>query len=102
MQNGRCKLADRGPPRSNHLEWLWFDDAVGEFVIIFAIDAELNPKWPDTVDWVVALFYLAVLIAVPLVGYTSIGLHIRDYLRSLRRALVVIGQYRLDLPDWIR
>jgi hypothetical protein len=30
------------------------------------------------------------------------ALDIRDYLRSLRRALVVISHYRMELPDWIR
>jgi len=29
-------------------------------------------------------------------------LDIRAYMRSLRRALVLISHYRVELPDWIR
>jgi hypothetical protein len=64
--------------------------------------AARNHVWPDRADLTVTLGYLALIIAVYVVGTTSISLHIRDYLRSLRRALVVISQYRLDLPGWIR
>ncbi|HVT29756.1 MAG TPA: J domain-containing protein [Lacipirellulaceae bacterium] len=58
--------------------------------------------WPDGVDWTVTASYLALIVAVAVVAYVSMSLHIRDYLRSLRRALVVISHYRLDLPEWVR
>jgi hypothetical protein len=57
--------------------------------------------WGDALDWTVVVTYLALIALVPIVGFTSIGLHIRDYLRSLRRALVLIGHYSRELPEWI-
>jgi hypothetical protein len=58
--------------------------------------------WPDGFDWVVTAAYFALIVGVVLAGYVCMALDIRAYLRSLRRALVVISQYRMDLPDWIR
>jgi hypothetical protein len=69
---------------------------------MFAVDALGDPVWPDRIDWVVAGAYFLLIIGVPLIAYTSVGLHIRNYLRSLRRALVLISHYRLELPDWVR
>jgi len=58
--------------------------------------------WGDALDWTVVISYLGLIALVPVVGFTSIGLHIRDYLRSLRRALVLIGHYTRELPEWVR
>jgi hypothetical protein len=69
---------------------------------MFAVDAIADPVWPDRIDWIIGAVYLLLIVGIPLVGYTSIGLHIRAYLRSLRRALVVMSHYRFELPDWVR
>jgi hypothetical protein len=58
--------------------------------------------WGDARDWTFAVSYFALIALVLVAGYGSMGLHIRDYLRSLRRALVLIGQYSWELPEWIR
>ena len=69
---------------------------------MIAADALLQHTWPDGIDWVVTVAYLALIVGVVVVGYVCMALDFRAYLRSLRRALVVIRQYRLELPDWIR
>jgi hypothetical protein len=76
--------------------------AAVEIVWMLAVAAESDPVWPDRLDWILAVAYLLLIIGVPVIGYTSIGLHIRAYLRSLRRALVVMSHYRFELPDWVR
>jgi hypothetical protein len=58
--------------------------------------------WGDALDWTVTLTYFALIALVLVVGYGSMGLHIRDYLRSLRRALVLIGHFSRELPEWVR
>ena len=58
--------------------------------------------WPDGIDWVVTAGYFALIFGVVVAGYACMVLDIRAYLRSLRRALVLITHYRMDLPDWIR
>jgi hypothetical protein len=58
--------------------------------------------WPDSFDLAITVAYLLLMVGVVVAGLSSMSLHLRDYLRSLRRTLVVISQYRLELPDWIR
>jgi hypothetical protein len=58
--------------------------------------------WPDSFDLAITVTYLLLMIGVVAAGLSSMSLHFRDYLRSLRRTLVVISQYRLELPEWIR
>jgi hypothetical protein len=58
--------------------------------------------WPDGIDWILTSAYLALIVGVVVAGYVCMAIDIRDYLRSLRRALVVISQYRMELPDWVR
>lgn len=64
--------------------------------------ATLEHAWPDGIDWILTAAYLGSIIAVLIAGYVCMAIDIRDYLRSLRRALVVISEYRMELPDWIR
>jgi len=66
-----------------------------------AIDTLVHP-WPDGIDWVVTAAYFALIVGVVFAGYACMVLDIRAYLRSLRRALVLITHYRMDLPDWVR
>ncbi len=69
---------------------------------MFVAASPLEHIWPDGIDWTVTSAYLGLIVALVVVGSLSMSLHVRDYLRSLRRALVVISQYRLELPGWIR
>jgi hypothetical protein len=69
---------------------------------MFAADELLVHPWPDGIDWVVTAAYLALIVGVVVAGYACMVLDIRAYLRSLRRTLVLITHYRMELPDWIR
>ena len=61
-----------------------------------------RPSWPDTIDGSLILAYLAVAFGLAALGYVCMALDIRTYLRSLRRALVVVTNYRPELPGWVR
>jgi hypothetical protein len=58
--------------------------------------------WPDHIDWTILLGYLALAFGLPLLGYVCMALDFRAYLRSLRRALVLVTNYRSELPAWVR
>lgn len=64
--------------------------------------ATSGKPWPDGVDLTVTLTYLLLAFGLPLLGYVCMALDIRAYLRSLRRALVLVAEYRLELPEWVR
>jgi hypothetical protein len=57
---------------------------------------------PDTFDVTVTVTYLSVAFGLAALGYVCMALDIRAYLRSLRRALMVITGYRVELPEWAR
>lgn len=61
-----------------------------------------NYHWPDGLDGLLTTVYLALICGVFIAGYGCMVLDIRAYLRSLRRALVVITHYKIELPDWVR
>jgi hypothetical protein len=61
-----------------------------------------DKTWPDTFDGSVTLAYLAVILGLCALGYACMVLDIRAYLRSLRRALVLVSHYRPELPEWVR
>ena len=71
-------------------------------VTLLAAAAAPVKSWPDGIDTTVTLSYLAAAFGLPILGYVCMALDIRAYLRSLRRALMVVAGYRRDLPDWIR
>jgi hypothetical protein len=54
--------------------------------------------WPNQLDLAARVIFFAVIIGVPLLGYVCLALDIRAYLRSLRRALVVVRNYLPHLP----
>jgi hypothetical protein len=64
--------------------------------------AATSGAWPDGIDWPVTATYLALIVGLPALGYLSMLLDVRAYLRSLRRALVVVTGYKLELPEWMR
>ena len=71
-------------------------------VTLFAAATTPVKSWPDGIDAGVTLSYLALAFGLPVLGYVCMVLDFRAYLRSLRRALVVITGYRTELPEWIR
>src|SRR5690242_5832385 len=58
--------------------------------------------WPDGFDWAVTIGYVMLILAIAAAGYACMVLDIRAYLRSLRQAIVLITNYRVELPDWVR
>lgn len=60
----------------------------------------LAADWPDGIDASVTAFYLALLFGIPMLGYVFMVLDFRRYLRSLRRALVVVSQVVPVMPYW--
>ncbi len=72
-------------------------------VFLIAGVESLRP-WPDGIDWPVTFGYLALVVALPALGYFFMVLDYRAYLRSLRRALMVVSsvRYSLELPEWVR
>ena len=72
-------------------------------VTIFLLADAVAPKsWPDGIDYAVIAWYLAIAFGVPLLGYVFMVLDYRAYLRSLRRAIMVVTGYRTELPEWMR
>jgi hypothetical protein len=69
---------------------------------ILALAESARPSWPDGIDWTVTVGYLALAFGMAMLGYVCMALDIRAYLRSLRRALVLVSHYRLELPEWVR
>jgi hypothetical protein len=67
-------------------------------VLIFAEATE--PSWPDGLDASVTVIYLSLLLGIPALGYVFMVVDFRRYLRSLRRALVVVSQAVPVIPYW--
>jgi hypothetical protein len=72
------------------------------FASLLAEAADPVKSWPDGIDWTVTLGYLALAFGVPILGYVCMALDIRAYMRSLRRAIMVISGYRTEIPEWAR
>lgn len=62
----------------------------------------VHKPWPDGIDFAVIAWYIAFAFGIPLLGYVLMVLDYRAYLRSLRRAIMVVTGYRSDLPEWVR
>jgi hypothetical protein len=72
-------------------------------VTVTSLFADTATKpWPDGIDFAVILWYAAIAFGVPILGYVFMVLDYRAYLRSLRRAIMVVTGYRNDLPEWMR
>ncbi|NOY43337.1 MAG: hypothetical protein GXP26_16070 [Planctomycetes bacterium] len=56
--------------------------------------------WPDGIDATLTVVYLALIIGLPLLGYVFMFLDFRRYLRSLRRAMVLVAQATPFTPYW--
>ncbi|MEM8946111.1 MAG: hypothetical protein AAGD11_13135 [Planctomycetota bacterium] len=64
------------------------------------IFADLDQQWPDGADRAVTAVYLLVIFGLPLAGYVIMYFDFRRYLRSLRRALVVVANAIPATPYW--
>lgn len=69
---------------------------------LLAADDTLVHSWPDGLDATVTVSFIALALGLPILGYVCMALDIRAYLRSLRRALVLVSHYRIELPAWVR
>ena len=69
---------------------------------LLAAATDSAKTWPDGIDATAVAGYLALAFGIPILGYVCMVLDIRAYLRSLRRALMVVAGYRTDLPEWVR
>jgi hypothetical protein len=69
-------------------------------IITTASSTQLS--WPDRIDGTVTAAFFTVAFGLPALGYFAMVLDFRAYLRSLRRALVVVSNYRPELPAWVR
>lgn len=65
-----------------------------------SILAEQVASWPDGYDRALVMIYLAVIFGLPLLGYVFMVLDFRRYLRSLRRALVLVAKAVPVTPYW--
>ena len=57
-------------------------------------------SWPDGIDRLITIGYVSLIVAIPLLGYVFMYLDFRRYLRSLRRALMVVTQVASVTPYW--
>ena len=70
--------------------------------VAFLTAATISMPWPDGIDRSVIAFYLCIAIGLPVLGYACMVLDFRAYLRSLRRALVVVQRVLPGIPSWAR
>ena len=58
--------------------------------------------WPDSLDLAVTFLLLGAMIALTVSGHVLMVLDIRAWLRSLRRALIVVTDHLPHFPRWSR
>lgn len=64
-------------------------------------EAASPATWPDAVDAAAIGFFLLAAFGLPALGYVFMALDIRRYLRSLRRALVIVASAAIrHSPSW--
>ncbi len=62
--------------------------------------AQQPAPWPDGYDRALTGVYLAVIFGIPVLGYVFMVVDFRRYLRSLRRALVLVAHAVPATPYW--
>lgn len=68
---------------------------------MFVAQTHLLP-WPNGIDLTALAFYFSIVVGLPALGYFFMVLDYRAYLRSLRRALIVVHQAMPGIPAWAR
>ncbi|MEX0677834.1 MAG: J domain-containing protein [Pirellulales bacterium] len=58
--------------------------------------------WPNTLDLIATVTFLALVLLLPALGYVFMVLDIRAYLRSLERRLILAAQSLRGIPAWAR
>jgi hypothetical protein len=66
-----------------------------------AHDQPVAETWPDAVDAAALVLVFGLLFGLPLLGYALMAVDFRRYLRSLRRALVVVAETLPATPYWV-
>lgn len=56
--------------------------------------------WPDSVDLIATVVFIAAVIMIPALGYLFMVVDIRAYLRSLRRQLMRVVSLGQEAPWW--
>ena len=56
--------------------------------------------WPNALDLVATVTFLALVFFLPALGYVFMVLDFRAYLRSLRRGLILAAQSFRGIPAW--
>lgn len=59
-------------------------------------------SWPDSLDALALVGFVALAIALPILGYIFAYVDFRRYLRSLRRAISTIVYRDMGTPEWAR
>lgn len=73
-------------------------------VTLIAAEGSASARdWPDGIDAAAVAMYVGIAFGLPIVGHWLMVIDIRRYLRSLRRALVVVARAATPLtPYWAR
>ncbi len=58
--------------------------------------------WPNALDTVLTVAFLAMLVIVPAIGYVFMVLDFRAYLRTLRRSLITVSHCVWEAPSWVQ
>jgi len=58
--------------------------------------------WPDSLDITLLVVFLAVVLALPAIGFVFAVVDVRRYVRSLRRAISTLVYRDTEVPDWAR
>ena len=61
-----------------------------------------HSAWPDGIDLAATLGFLGLVFGILAIGYGFMVADFRAYLRSLRRALVLVSRGLRDIPEWAR
>jgi hypothetical protein len=70
---------------------------------VSAIMVDMLPHpWPNSFDLLATFYVVGLFFVVPVVGYAYMVLDFRRYLRSLRRALIVVRRHLPHVPHWAR
>ena len=59
-------------------------------------------RWPDTLDLAATCVILVGVVSLTVSGHVFLILDVRAWMRSLRRALIVVKDHLGDFPRWTR
>lgn len=64
----------------------------------------ITPKhhWPDSLDLATTCLLVLGVVALVVSGHVFLVLDVRSWIRSLRRALIVVTDYLPNFPRWSR